>query len=464
MSTEPRFALRSERVLTPRGERAAAVLIEGERIAAVLASGEPVDAPLEDLGALCIAPGLVDSHVHCNEPGNTEWEGFATATAAAAAGGTTTIVDMPLNSIPTTTNAAALAAKRNAARGQCHIDVGFYGGLVPDNLAELAPLARAGVLGFKAFLCRSGLAEFLHVAREHLEAALPILRELGVPLLVHCELVDGEAPEPSDHRSYRDYAAARPERFEERAVRMLVELIAGSGVRGHIVHVSSSAAVELVRDARARGVAITAETCPHYLSWATGEIPDGDPRFKCAPPIRSSRHREALWRGLRFGTIATIGSDHSPCPPALKHTDTGDLVAAWGGIASLQWTLPVVWTEARARGLAPAHLAEWLARAPAALLGLERKGAIAPGRDADLVAWDPDAELTVERTAMRDRHKLTPYEGRRLHGRVERTYLRGRLVYASGELLDGGFGQEVARSSTEPRSPTDGGANALPQP
>jgi allantoinase len=463
------LALRSERVVTPDGLRPSVVVVEGERIVAVRPHGERVDAPLEDLGALVIAPGLVDAHVHVNEPGHTEWEGFATATAAAAAGGTTTLVDMPLNSLPTTTTVAALHAKRDAARGQCRVDVGFYGGLVPGSAdGELAALLAAGVLGVKTFLCPSGLPEFPPTTRVDLEAALPLLRESDVPLLVHAELMDealagGAQPDEglADRRSYRAWAASRPVRWEERAVELLIGLSASSGARIHVVHLSSSPAVELLRAAHARDARVSAETCPHYLFFASevagvlgrsaeDVVPDGDPRFKCAPPIRSRCHREALWQGLRDGTITTIGSDHSPCPPPMKRLESGDLVAAWGGIASLQWTLPVVWSAARERGIALPRLTEWLARAPAALLGLERKGAIAAGRDADLVIWDPEARLVVEHAAMRDRHKLTPYAGRELFGRVERTYLRGRLVYAHGELEGAPSGHEVTRGGGSP--------------
>lgn len=443
-----RWALRSERVVTAEGLRPAVVVVEGERIVAVLAPDETVDGPLEDLGALALSPGLVDAHVHVNAPGHTDWEGFATATAAAAAGGTTTLVDMPLNSLPTTTSVPALEAKREAARGQCHVDVGFYGGLVPGNAHELEGLVREGVLGIKAFLCPSGLPEFEHVSRADLELALPLLRDLGVPLLAHCELVDDQAPRVEDHRSYRAYAASRPERFEVFAVELLAELAAACGASAHVVHLSADGALEVVRAAQVRGVCLSAETCPHYLYFAAEEVPDGDARFKCAPPIRSARHREALWQGLIEDTIATIGSDHSPCPPAMRHLDPGDpqhgdLTASWGGIASLQWTLPVVWSAARGRGLSIEPLARWLSSAPATLLGLESKGAIARGRDADLVVWDPESRFVLERGAMRARHKTTPYEGHELWGRVERTYLRGRLVYAEGELPLAASGREI---------------------
>jgi allantoinase len=427
--------LRSRRVVTPDGIRDAAVVVRDGRIDAVLAPSEIGGRrDVTDLGDRVLMPGLVDTHVHVNEPGRTEWEGFATATRAAAAGGVTTIVDMPLNSIPATTTVAALHAKREASRGQCAIDVGFWGGVVPGNAHELEPLAEAGALGFKCFMVPSGVDEFEHVGERDLAAAMPILARLDLPLLVHAEWP--ETIEAASRlatcvpRRHATWLASRPPEAEIAAIRLVLRLSEATGCRVHVVHLSAAGALEDLVAARKRGVPITVETCPHYLCFTAEEIPDGATHFKCAPPIREDGNRERLWHALGEGQIDLIASDHSPCPPAMKRLDTGDFMAAWGGIASLEIGLAAVWTEARRRGFGPLDVTRWMSERPARLAGIGRtKGRIAPGYDADLVAWDPDAEWTVDPERLFQRHPVTPYARRTLAGVVERTWLRGVVVH-----------------------------------
>jgi len=441
------FALKSRRILTPDGERSGAVLVQEGRIAGVIASeAVPAGCPVEDVGASVVMAGLVDSHVHINEPGRTAWEGFETATRAAAAGGITTLVDMPLNSTPVTTTPAALAEKKAAAQGKLWVDCGFYAGLVPGNASALAPLLEGGVLGVKAFLVPSGLEDFPNATEADLRAALPLLARAGVPLLVHAER-DLGAPAMRDPCRYADYLASRPRAWENAAVALLIEQARAFGAAIHIVHLSSSEAVPALAAARAEGLPVTVETCPHYLYFAAEAVADGDTRFKCAPPIREAENRERLWAALRDGIIDAVVSDHSPTLPVLKLLDAGDFQRAWGGIASLQLGLSVVWTAARARGFAWADVARWMSLAPAHLLGLaDRKGQIAPGRDADLVVWNPEALFCVEPARIHHRHPLTPYDGERLYGVVEMTWLRGKKVYAQGRFLDGPVGRVLVRS------------------
>jgi allantoinase len=374
-------------------------------------------------------PGIVDTHVHVNEPGRTEWEGFDTASAAAVAGGVTTIVDMPLNSIPPTIDVPALEVKRRAAQGIV-INVEFWGGVVPGNVLQLDLLADAGVRGFKCFLSPSGVPEFSNVDRKDLVASLPILRRRGLPLLVHAEWPPSlrSIPATADGRAYSTWLDSRPDGAERDAIDVLIALCREFGARIHIVHVASAAALPPLREARAAGLPITAETCPHYLSFSADEIDPGATEFKCAPPIRDAATREALWQALSDGTLDLVASDHSPAPPELKRT--GDFLRAWGGVASLELGLAAVWTGASRRGFGLERLSRWLSSAPAALAGVaSRTGSIASGLDGDLVVWDPSAEWTVDQQRLRQRHKLTPYHGRSLKGRVIETYVRGRLVY-----------------------------------
>ena len=417
------LVLRSRRVVLPDGERPAAVCVRDGRIAAI-ASYDSIDAPNDDLGDVALLPGLVDTHVHVNEPGRTEWEGFATATRAAAAGGVTTIIDMPLNSIPPTVDVAALETKRKAAAGQCHVDVGFWGGAVPGNAAELPALHAAGVFGFKCFLIDSGVPEFPPLNRAGLDIALAAVEALFV---VHAEDPASVAPAPSSSR-YDDFVGSRPPAAEETAVALVVERARVAAARVHIVHLSAASVVPMLHRAQADGVRVTAETCPHYLALTAEQVPDGATQFKCCPPIRDAANRDALWQGLAEGTIDCVVSDHSPCTPDLKRPDTGDFAAAWGGIASLQLGLPVVWTEARGRGYSLGDVVRWMARRPAELVGLVHKGRIEVGADADLVAFDPDATQVVDPAGLHHRHPVTPYAGQTLRGAVRATWLRGERV------------------------------------
>jgi allantoinase len=429
--------IRGLRVLTPEGVQAAAIHVAEGRIVRVGAFDDvPPSASLVEAGGALVFPGLVDTHVHVNEPGRTEWEGFATATRAAAAGGVTTLLDMPLNSIPPTTNVPALEAKRAAALGRCAVDTGFLGGLVPGNATELAPLHSAGVFGFKCFLCPSGVDEFPPMSPRDLREAAPTLAALDALLMVHAEwppALERDAGASGDRRSYATWLASRPVTAEVDAVRFLIGLAREWGLRVHVVHVSASETPELIAAARAEGVRMTAETCPHYLGFAAEEIPDGATEYKCAPPIREARHREGLWEALARDRLDAVVSDHSPAPAAMKLREEGDFLQAWGGIASLQLRLPAIWTGARARGYPPERLAAWLCAGPARLAGLTgRKGVIAAGHDADLVLWHPEKEFVVNDTVLRHRHPITPWLGRTLAGVVEATYLRGEQAYARG--------------------------------
>lgn len=445
------LVLRSTRVVTPGETRPAAVHVEGGRIAAVGAYEDAVGAGVTDVGDLVLMPGLVDAHVHVNEPGRTEWEGFETATRAAAAGGVTTIVDMPLNAIPPATTVDGLRAKRAAAHGKCAVDVALWGGLVPENAGAMDALFDAGIHGVKCFLVPSGVDEFGHVGEMELRRAMPAIARRGGVLLAHAELPDGlVSPDPNgDPRVYETYLRTRPTESETAAVELLVRLSAETGCRVHVVHVSSSEAAAAIRAAKRDGVPVTAETCPHYLRFAAGEVPDGATEMKCAPPIREALHREHLWDALGDGTLDLIGSDHSPAPPETKAHDTGDFLRAWGGIASLQLLLPAVWTEAAARGHTFRRLAEWLSAAPARLAGLsDRKGAIAEGMDADLVAWDPDEKWMVDPHRLEHRHPLTPYAGAILQGAVHFTWVRGARAYDRGAFAERPAGRVVLPASS----------------
>jgi allantoinase len=440
------LVVRGERVFTPVGERPAAVHVDraaGKIVAVTELAAAPAAsaAGLEviDAGPLCVLPGLVDTHVHINDPGRSDWEGFTTATRAAAAGGVTTLVDMPLNSIPPTTTRDGLEAKIRALEAQAWVDVGLCGGLVPQNAPRgLAELFAEGVLAYKCFLAESGVAEFSHVHEAELLAGMRELARIDAPLFVHAELPgplsDGErAALGKDPRRYATYLASRPRRAEDAAIELVVRSAEQTGARGHVVHLSSSDALTLFRRAKEGGARLTVETCPHYLTFASEDIPDGATEFKCAPPIRESNNRERLWDALREGLIDQVVTDHSPSTVELKCSGSGDFMKAWGGISSLQLGLSVIWTEAKARGRTLRDVVDWMCAAPARLVGLQgTKGSITSGSDADLVVFDPDAELTVDVAALEHRNKLTPYHGRQLRGSVLRTILRGHTVYERG--------------------------------
>ncbi len=440
----------SRRVVTPEGVRAAAVIVDDGKITAVLdPSQAPADASVIDCGDYALLPGLVDAHTHINEPGRTEWEGFETATRASAAGGFTTLVDMPLNCLPATTTVAALEAKRSAAKGKCTVDWAAWGGVSDHNDAHLEPLAAAGVHGFKCFLAEPGIDGFSRVDEAELRAAAPHIARTGLPLLVHSEL-----PGPIENiakmlaganwRSYATWLASRPDVAELEAIRLMLRLCEEYGFKLHIVHLATAQAVPELRRARKRGVAVTVETCPHYLHFAAEVIPDGSTLHKCAPPIRDAVNREGLWDALREGVIDLIATDHSPCPPGMKQLEEGNFQTAWGGIASLSVALPVVWSGMRRRGIALDDLARWMSAKPAALAGIDhRKGAIAEGRDADFVVFDPDAEIKVATETLYTRHPISPYGSERLFGKVVATWVRGRQVFREGAFSSSCIGQEV---------------------
>ena len=438
--TRPDAVVRSSRVLVGDDDVApASIVISAGRIAGVVDwnAKHAAGTTLHDFGEAVVMPGLVDTHVHINEPGRTEWEGFASATRAAAAGGITTLLDMPLNSIPATTSVAALERKRGAAGGQCWVNVGLLGGVVPGNAADIIPLWDAGVFGFKSFLSPSGVDEFPHVTLADLDAALPIIASLGAVLMVHAESPDLLQPVHGDRHRYANYLASRPDAAETEAVRHLIALSERHGARIHVVHLSSGGSLPLLDAARRRGIPVTCETCPHYLSFSAEEIPDGATLYKCAPPIRDAGTRAALWEAIGRGGIDGIVSDHSPCPPEMKESDSGDFDAAWGGIASLQLGLPAVWSGANAAAslLSIGRIAALMSTNPAKLAGLShRKGRIATGFDADLVAWTPEHAFAVDPARLFHRHHATPYSGRTLHGVVEATLVGGDVAYLRGAL------------------------------
>ena len=446
-------AVVSRRLVTPEGVRPGAVLIEGEQIRAVVTPDDvPRTASTRDVGEMPVLPGLIDSHVHLNEPGRTDWEGFLCGTRAAAAGGYTMLVDMPLNCLPATTTVKALAAKREAARDQCLVDWAAWGGVVGDNQQELEPLAAAGVLGFKCFLIHPGIDGFSMVSEQELRSALPHIARTGLPLLVHAEL-----PGPvetatarlagADWTVYRTYLSSRPKEAELCAIQLLLSLCREYRFRLHIVHVSAWEGLDLLESARAEGLPVTAETCPHYLHFAAETVRDGSTLTKCAPPIRGQQNREKLWQGLAQGSLDLIVTDHSPCPPSMKRLDEGDFRRAWGGISSLAVALPVVWTGACGRGFGLGDVVRWMAENPARLAGCHaRKGRIAAGYDADLVVFDPDTQCVVDKGRLHQRHSLSPYLGEKLRGVVKATYLRGRPVFVDGEFPGRPRGSELHRT------------------
>jgi len=445
------FALRSQRVITPEGMKPATVKIANGQIAAVLDHGADPGCPVEDLGNKVLMPGLVDTHVHINEPGRTDWEGFNTATQAAAAGGITTLVDMPLNCIPVTINKAALEEKLAAVKDKLWVDCGFWGGVVPDSVDDLDELLDAGVLGVKSFLIHSGIDEFPQMKEADLRRAMPILAKHGAPYLIHAEL-DPDNSEPAEiGESYQSFLASRPKQWENDAIDLMIRLsreakAQGHDCRVHIVHLSSAEALANISAARAEGLSLTTETCPHYLTLFAETIPDGKTLFKCCPPIREDHNREQLWQALKDGIIDFIVSDHSPCTPELKHIDNGDVEKAWGGISALQFSLPLIWTEARERGFTLTDLAALMSTATARFAGLDHiKGQLAVGYHADLLVFDDSVEYAICNDMIKHRHKITPYVDKPVCGEIQRTYVRGNLVFADNQFKNGPLGQPLLK-------------------
>ncbi len=440
----------SRRVATPGEIGPGAVLVREGKIAGIVPTHQvPPAAEVHDFGDSVILPGLVDSHLHINDPGRTEWEGFETATRAAAAGGYTTLVDMPLNCLPPTATVTALTAKREAARGRCWVDWLAWGGVVSDNQADIEPLAAAGVPGFKCFLIHPGIEGFTMVTEAKLRAALPRVARTGLPLLVHAEL-PGPVDEATrdlgnaDWSCYSTYLQSRPEEAELSAIRLLLSLCREHKFRLHIVHLAASSALAELRAARAEGLPVSVETCPHYLHFCAEEIPDGATLCKCAPPIRSRENRERLWQGLKDGIINLVATDHSPCPPAMKRIEERNFKTAWGGIASLSLALPLMWTEASSRGFSLTDITRWMGEAPARLAGCQgRKGRIAEGYDADLVIFEPEEEFVVSQDRLYYRYPVSPYLGAKLRGAVKATYLRGQRVFGDGRFTAEAKGLEV---------------------
>lgn len=432
------FALHSTRVLTPSGLEEATVFVGSNKITSVVSGPlKRQGTKIEDLGNSVIMPGLIDSHVHINEPGRTDWEGFNSATRAAAAGGITTLIDMPLNSSPVTTNVASLNAKLETAKKSLHVNCGFYGGLVPGNYTDLEGLVKGGVFGIKTFLTLSGIDDFPNVGEHHLNKALPLLKKLNSILLVHAELDEPHDDQfllESSPTRYGAYLKSRPRSWEDNAILLMIKLCEQHGARTHIVHLSSSNSIEPLRKAISRGLPISVETCPHYLVFADEDITDGQTLFKCAPPIREKENREKLWQAVKAGIISFVVTDHSPALPSMKELDSGSFKKAWGGIAGLQFSLPATWTDAVKRGFSIQDIAVLMSNNVAKFLQLDnRKGSLKPGYDADMVVWNPEEKFLVTRECIEHKHKITPYAGMTLSGVVERTYVNGNLVFkASG--------------------------------
>ncbi len=444
----PNLIIRSKRVVLPGSVSPASLEIREGKIQKIGGYDDPYgEAPVVDAGNAVVMPGLVDTHVHVNEPGRTGWEGFETVTRAAAAGGVTTLVDMPLNSIPATVSVSALEEKLDAARGKCWVDVAFWGGVVPGNEKEIVPMLEAGVRGFKCFLIESGVEEFTHVGEADLEKAMPYLAASDAVLLVHAE-VPGPisnafgAAVGNEPRRYKTFLSSRPKAAENEAIRLMIRLSRETGAKVHIVHHSSAEAIPDLKAARDEGLPITVETCPHYLIFTAEDIPDGATYFKCCPPVRERDNQNHLWEALEGGVIDMIVSDHSPCEPELKLKKDGDFLRAWGGIAGVQFGLRAVWTQAGVRGFDLADLTRWMSFEPAKLAGLEKKkGRLEVGFDADIVVWHPERESEVLPESIHHRHKVSPYSGMKLKGEIESTYLRGVKVYDRGSFPKGPSGE-----------------------
>jgi allantoinase len=430
------IAIKSTRIITPEGEKKGVVLIKDGLIIDVVASLEVADERSIDVQDKIVMLGVIDPHVHINEPGRTEWEGFNTATKAALAGGITTLVDMPLNSSPVTTTANAFDEKLSAAKNKLHTNCGFWGGVIPGNEKEIEPLIEKGVLGFKAFLTHSGIDEFPNATEADLRKVMPIIAKHNLPLLVHCELTNNRQLATGNSRSYQNYLASRPRKWEDDAIALMIRLCEEYNCRTHIVHLSSSDSIEQIAKAKQKGLPLTVETGQHYLYFNAEEIKDGQTQFKCAPPIREKENNEKLWQALKDGIIDFVATDHSPATPDLKELQSGDFMKAWGGIASLQFALPVLWTAAAKRECTISDITKWLSQNPAKLIGKQdSKGKIAKGYDADIIVWDEKQSFIVTENIIQHKHKITPYLNEELFGVVEQTYLSGENVFDNGKFI-----------------------------
>jgi allantoinase len=428
-------AIKSDRTITPDGIKKAVVMVKDGIIADILPKLPEGDYPVTDVGDKVLMPGVIDTHVHINEPGRANWEGFDTATRAAIAGGITTLVDMPLNSSPVTTTAKAFTEKIKSSTDKLHANCGFWGGVVPGNEKEIEPLIQKGVLGFKAFLTHSGIDEFPNVTEDDLRKVMPVIAKYGLPLLVHCELETGERLK-SESQSYKQYLSSRPAKWEDDAIALMIRLCEEFNCRTHIVHLSSAGSVEQIVKAKQRGLPLTVETAQHYLYFSAEEIRDGQTTFKCAPPIRERENNEQLWQALKNGIIDFVATDHSPCPPELKEIKSGDFMKAWGGISSIQFALPVLWTAAKKHGCSLIEIVKWLCQSPAILPRLQQtKGKIQKGYDADFVVWDPEKRFIVTKDIIHYKHKITPYLDEELYGVVEQTWIGGQKVFDSGKFI-----------------------------
>jgi len=439
-------AIKSLNVYTDNSFRPSCLIINNGKIQDVLSQlPEGFAGEVDDVGGLPVIPGMVDTHVHVNEPGRTDWEGFETATKAAAAGGVTTIVDMPLNCLPVTITKKAFDEKLSAVKGKTWVNCGFWGGVVPESIDDLDELLNAGVLGVKSFLIDSGIPEFPPMAKADLKKAMAILANHQVPYLIHAELDDGKAPRKVS-KKYNSFLKSRPRSWENKAIDLMIGLCKEFKTPVHIVHLSSSDALLDIKKAKAEGVKLSVESCPHYLTLASENIKDGKTLYKCCPPIREDENRQKLWQALKDDVIDFIVSDHSPCTANLKLMDKGDLDKAWGGIASLQFSLPILWTEAEKRKMSIGQLITWLCERPANFLGLKgKKGMIEKGADADLVVWDPSQNYNLSENLIHFKNKVTPYLDQELSGRVMRTYIAGELIYSDGKFMGSPRGELVLR-------------------
>ena len=439
------LAIISNRTITPDGIKRAAVLIKKGKIEEVLNELPEGDFPVADVGDSVLMPGIIDPHVHINEPGRTEWEGFDTATKAALAGGITSMIEMPLNASPVTTTAKAFEKKIKSAEGKIHTNCGFWGGVIPGNEKDIEPLIEKGVLGFKAFLTHSGIDEFPNVTEDDLRKVMPVIARHGLPLLVHCELEQSSntlRQAQGDNHSYRNYLSSRPKKWEDDAIELMIRLCEEFNCRTHIVHLSSADSIEQIVKGKQKslpagrqGLPLTVETCQQYLYFNAEEIQDGRTEYKCAPPIREKVNNEKLWQALKEGIIDFVATDHSPCPPEMKELESGDFMKAWGGISSLQFSLSVLWTAAKKHGCNLSEIAKWLCEKPALLPQLKTKGKIAKGFDADLVVWNPEEKFVLTKEMIHHKHKITPYLNEVLYGVVEQTWLNGEKVFDGGKFL-----------------------------